>query len=184
MVSKKATAKKPARRKLGRPEVYTTELGKAICRAIATGNRGLKTLCSNNKGFPSYQTVFNWLADPEKYGEFVDLYARAKEEQADFLADEMLDIADNPVQGSRTVHKTGGKHGLEISKTIDGDMVERSRLMIDTRKFLASKLKPKKYGNKLDLTSGDKPIKQIDLGAMISKFMGENEGNTEATSGT
>ena len=59
-------------------------------------------------------------------------YARATEERADLLAEEILSIADN---GSNA----------------DNVIVQRDRLRIDSRKWLLSKLQPKKYGDKLDV---------------------------------
>lgn len=88
---------------------------------------------------PNKATVYRWLGSNEP---FRDLYARAREDQADTLADEIVNIADNPVVGIKT--KTG-KDGVEIT---EGDMIEHRRLQVDARKWVAAKLKPKKYGDK------------------------------------
>ena len=89
---------------------------------------------------PGLRTVMTWLATKE---EFQQQYARAKEEQADTLADEILHIADTPQPGLKTETSEKG------TKTIEGDMIEHRRLQVDARKWIASKLKPKKYGDKL-----------------------------------
>lgn len=182
-------AKKPARKKVkkparkrGRPNIYSDALADRICHLIATGSKGIHTLCEENKDLPDYSTVFKWLLDSEKYAYLFHQYARAKELQADYMADEMTQLADKVRVGNKTVSKIGGKNG-DVIEHHTVDMVERSKLQIETRKWLASKLKAKKYGNKLDLTSDNKQIQQVDLGAMISKFMG-NEGDTEAAPGT
>jgi hypothetical protein len=93
-----------------------------ICERIASG-KSLKEIC-DTKGMPSRETVYVWLADDH---EFSDRYARAREEQADYYADEIIDIAD---------------------AAKDANL---ARLQIDARKWKASKLQPKKYGDKIDL---------------------------------
>lgn len=70
-------------------------------------------------------------------------YARAKEAQIEALADEMLEIADNPT-GDVYADDEGGMR-------LAPDVVQRSRLRVDTRKWLLSKLAPKKYGDKVDI---------------------------------
>jgi len=70
---------------------------------------------------PSCSIVFLWLTKQE---EFSEQYARAREEQADAISDECIDIAKNEPD------------------------VARARLMIDTRKWFASKMKPRKYGDR------------------------------------
>lgn len=80
------------------------------------------------------QTIFNWLA---KHPEFLDNYARAREAQADVYADEIIDITDEP---AKIVPTTGA---------VDSADVAQKRLQVDARKWLASKLKPKKYGDKV-----------------------------------
>lgn len=79
---------------------------------------------------PGTSTVYRWLADKP---EFRELYARAREDQADTLADEIIDIADQ-------------KDGEADTP----DSVNRARLRVDARKWIASKLKPKRYGDKID----------------------------------
>jgi hypothetical protein len=93
---------------------------------------------------PCLRTVFNWLRVHES---FVQQYARAKEESADALSDEMLEIADD---GRNDWMKRNAED--DAGWVANGENVQRSRVRIDTRKWLASKLKPKKYGDKVDLT--------------------------------
>lgn len=114
----------------GRPSEYTDERGIELCAYLAMG-QSLRTACSH-EGMPSIQTVYKWMAD---YPEFLERYARAKEEAADAMVEEMLDIADDQEE----------------------DAASR-RVRIDTRKWIASKLKAKKYGDKLTHEGGDKPI--------------------------
>lgn len=80
------------------------------------------------------------------------MYEHAREEFAHSLADELLKISDEVRIGAKV--KTT-EHGEE---TITGDMVERARLQVDTRKWLASKILPKKYGDKVDVTTNGKDL--------------------------
>lgn len=104
----------------GRPSDYSEELGAAICSRLAYGDP-LTKICAEGS-MPCESTVYLWLL---KHPEFSEMYARAREDQADTLADQMLVIADDT----------------------SGD-VNRDRLRVDTRKWIATKLKPRKYGDK------------------------------------
>ncbi|PSD33806.1 terminase small subunit protein [Stenotrophomonas maltophilia] len=117
----------------------------AICELLVDG-KSLRTICSTAK-MPSRSTVIRWLAENEA---FRNQYARARELQADTLAEEILDIADKAVLGERL--KKDGKGKVLERQT--GDMVERSKLMIDARKWYAGKLQPKKYGERVALDHG------------------------------
>ena len=127
---------KPTGQPNGRPSKYTEEIADRFFSGLADG-KSMKTVCSPDD-MPSTQTMFSWMRTKEG---FLDKYTRAKEESADALADEMLDIADD------------GTNDYYLSKDdqpiVDGDHIQRSRLRIETRKWLASKLKPKKYGDRI-----------------------------------
>ena len=130
----------------GRPTTYNKELADKICEELALGS-SLRTVCGK-EDMPSVKTVFNWM---RTYQEFLHQYARAKEESADAMAEDMLDIADD---GTNDYMET------EDGKIVyNGDSVQRARLRVDTRKWLMSKMKPKKYGDKLDLTNDGKSFK-------------------------
>lgn len=75
------------------------------------------------------------------------LLGSTSEAQADVLFDEILDIANTPIEGTKTKLDKDGEV-VEISK---GDMIEHRRLQIDARKWMAGKLRPKVYGDKLDV---------------------------------
>ncbi|KRG52697.1 terminase small subunit-like protein [Stenotrophomonas beteli] len=130
---------------MARPSKYSQQLADAICDLLVDG-KSLRTICSTAK-MPSRSTVIRWLAEDEA---FRNQYARARELQADTLAEEILDIADKAVLGERL--KKDGKGKVLERQT--GDMVERSKLMIDARKWYAGKLQPKKYGERVALDHG------------------------------
>lgn len=130
---------------MARPSKYSQQLADAICDLLVDG-KSLRTICSTAK-MPSRSTVIRWLAEKEA---FRNQYARARELQADTLAEEILDIADKAVLGERL--KKDGKGKVLERQT--GDMVERSRLRVDVRKWYAGKLQPKKYGERVALDHG------------------------------
>ena len=131
---------------MARPEIYTPEIAAHICEQIATTTKSLRTICYE-ENMPSVGTVLKWMND-DKNG-FLAQYARAKESQADMMADEMIDIADETNHDTITT-----EDGREIQNS---EWINRSRLRVDTRKWIASKLKPKKYGDRItqELTGAD-----------------------------
>lgn len=136
-------------RMVGRPSEYTQEIATRICAELAQG-KSLRTVCRADD-MPCVATVFNWI---HAYPAFLEQYTRAKEESADALSDEMLEIADD---GTNDWMERLGEEDKPVGYVINGEHVQRSRLRIETRKWLASKLKPKRYGDKVDLahTGGD-----------------------------
>jgi len=89
---------------------------------------------------PDAATVFRWLAVNESFRE---QYTRAREAQADAMLEEILQIADD---GANDTYEDE-----EGNRRTDQDVIARSRLRVDTRKWAMSKMAPKKYGEKLDL---------------------------------
>ena len=126
----------------GRPSDYTDELADRICSELSDG-KSMRTVCSPDN-MPDKATVFRWI---RTRGEFRNQYARAKEESADALTDEMLDIADDTANDYIKTDEEGIR--------LNPENIQRSRVRIDTRKWLASKLKPKKYGDKQFIETKD-----------------------------
>lgn len=130
----------------GRPSDFTPELADRICARLSDGE-SLRTVCTADD-MPDKATVFRWLRTNQA---FCDQYTRAKEESADALSDEMLDISDDARNDWMLRN-----HGEDDPGWVaNGEHIQRSRLRIETRKWLASKLKPKKYGEKLALGGAD-----------------------------
>lgn len=116
---------------------YNPMVGDAICERIAEGE-SLRAICRDDS-MPSIATVFRWLAGNPNFSE---QYAHAREEQAETLADEIVSIADE-------VAVVASQDGEDVSLALDATAVARNRLRVDARKWVASKLKPKKYGDKM-----------------------------------
>ena len=127
----------------GRPSLYSEALTDEICGELSESSVSLNTICKRD-GMPKYRTVMQWL---ERYPEFAQKCARARDLQADVLAEQTLEIADD-TSGDTTVNADG-------DTVVDHDHISRSRLRVDTRKWIAGKLKPKKYGDKLLHTGAD-----------------------------
>lgn len=105
--------------------------------------------------------VFRW---KEENREFREQYARAREEQAELLAEEIIEIADKPRVG-RKIKRIKNNEGKVVTEEIqEGDMVERSRLQLDARKWVASKLLPKQYGDKPDVAAASTPLDEVLAG--------------------
>ncbi len=136
-------------KKLGRPTKFTNELADNICEIISTSSTSLRTLCKD-ESMPSANTIIRWLREKE---DFRLQYARAKEDQADFLAEEIIEISDDATNDFMTIQK--GDQSYEVENK---EWTSRSKLRVDARKWIASKLKSKKWGDKIDLTSDGKTI--------------------------
>ena len=112
-----------------------------ILSAIATTPKSLESICKDIESAPSARTVYKWLEGDE---ELVQRYARAKESQLQVLADQLVDLADTDRICEKITVKADGSREVVIL-----DQVERTKLQIDTRKWLLAKLNPKKYGDKV-----------------------------------
>lgn len=148
----------PETRPNGRPSTYTKDIADKLCAGLAVGE-SLRTVCSG-EGMPCVATVFNWFRSQDG---FLEQYTRAKQESADALTDEMLDIADDATND--WMLRNGDEN---VGYDFKGEHVQRSKLRIETRKWLASKLKPKKYGDRTKVVTddgkgGDAPITSISV---------------------
>ena len=119
---------------MGRPSVFTQELADNICSRLANGE-SLRAICNSERdeSIPSIGTILRWVGENE---DFQKQYARAREIQAETHADDIVSIADGPLMD-------------------DSVKTARDRLRVDARKWVASKLLPKKYGDKIAHVGGD-----------------------------
>ena len=154
-----AGANKEKAKLFGRPSIYNPELAAQICEHIAQG-KSLRTI-AEMEGMPHQATIMAWLDG--SHPDFSEQYARAREAQADKLAEETLLIADESSQDTYVDADGNVKTNTEA--------IQRSKLRVDTRKWLASKMAPKKYGDKVAIGGAD------DLGPVqtITKEMTDAE---------
>jgi len=125
----------------GRPTKYNTKLAQKVCAEISIG-RSVGSICKADD-MPHRCSIFKWL---DERPEFADLYAIAKGQAADYLAEEILGIADD---GTNDYVESFDQEGGVAGYKVNGEAIARSRLRVDTRKWLASKLKARKYGEKI-----------------------------------
>lgn len=155
-VQKAGDAAKRVIAKMGRPRVWDEEKAKqaqeVICERLVSGE-SLRAICAD-EDMPSVTQVCRWLRnDPE----FCNQYALAREAQAELFADNIIDIADGRLPPEYDIleqklveekQKTLGEEQGEALVAVVQDPVARDRLRIDARKWIASKLLPKKYGER------------------------------------
>ena len=129
--------------KPGRPSLYSEELADRICEVIATADRGLIHYHRALNWFPAPGTICVWL---NLHKPFREKYARAKEMQGEFLAFQAIEIADES-QGDYTIDAEG-------REVVDHEYIARSKLRYEARRWLAGKIAPKNFGDKVQV-SGD-----------------------------
>lgn len=153
---------------------YSAAIAEEICDRLAAGSslRQIETL----EGMPPESTVRRWVAD-DRDG-FAAHYARAREIGYHKMADELLDIADDGTNDTRT-----SDDGRTIT---DQDVIQRSKLRVDTRKWLLSKMLPKVYGDKTQVELAGKdggPVGFVLMGAPEQSSAAEWLTKTEPQTG-
>ena len=113
-----------AKNKGGRPSDYTPELAERICNLLMEG-QSLRSICKGDD-FPHIATVLAWL---HRHEEFHEQYVRAREIQAEVMAEDILMLADG--------------------STEEAGSVAKARLQVDARKWYASKVATRRFGDKV-----------------------------------
>lgn len=139
MASKKKDSAPPSS-PVGRPTIYSPELRETICARMA-GGESMRSI-SRDDAMPAMTTMFRWL---NECSVFKQQYAMAMEQRTEALFEEILEIAD---ETSRDTIDT------ENGEKANSEWISRSRLRVDARKWMLSKMAPKKYGERLAL-AGD-----------------------------
>jgi len=145
---------KPANKpKMGAPSKYSDIIARVICIRLSNGESLAQI--TKDDDMPSQATVYNWLL---LHADFLEMYTRAREEQADTNADEILAIADeHPPEYTDKDGRT----------TLDATYIAWQKSRIEARKWTAMKLKPRKYGDRVGIegVEGGAPITTQDLSA-------------------
>lgn len=124
------------------------ENGKAIRNAI------------KGYGMPDITTFYKWLREDEDKAK---RYARACEARADSIFEEILEIADKQGQDVEGEDQFG-------NPIINHNVIQRNRLQIDARKWVLAKLNPKKFGDKVDVTTQGEKINTPPVTIAFKKF--------------
>lgn len=136
---------------MARPSEYTPEIGDEICLRISQGESVRAIVKSES--MPSSSSIYRWLLDEDKKP-FWEQYEKARNIQAELMFEELLEIADD---GTNDYVEKERENGSTYT-ILDSEHVQRSRLRIDTRKWFLSKVLPKKFGEKLDMTTNGKDL--------------------------
>lgn len=131
----------------GRPSIYSIELADLICERLACG-QSLRSICEDEK-MPDRVTVIRWIAKDDN---FATKYARAREIQAHVWVDEMYETAKSDPERN------------PITGAIDSASVTHIRNQVATMQWLAAKLNPKRYGDRMDMNHGlqkDDPLASL-----------------------
>ncbi|MBB2840614.1 UNVERIFIED_ORG: hypothetical protein GGE64_004390 [Rhizobium etli] len=133
---------------MGRPTKFSQALAEKICDRIAD-RESLRSIC-RDEAMPAKSTVLSWLADEDKAA-FRARYALAREILADGFVDELVEIADD--SSNDWIEKKNAA-GETTGWQENGEAIRRSQLRIATRQWVAEKLRPKKYGAKVEPEQG------------------------------
>lgn len=130
---------------------YDPVLAEEICMGISTSGKSLKALCKENPHWPKRTTIFLWRL---RHPEFADLYTKARQTQVEAFVDDITDIADDTSKDNVI-----SENGISFNS----EWAARSRIRIDTRKWIACKLAPKIYGDKVHHTADIKMTHEEQL---------------------
>ena len=119
---------------------YNSEIAKEICDELSTSIKGITELCYENPHWPTFKNVYRWMHAHE---DFRQAYARAKAFQVELLVEEALKSAFR--KDEDTIIDGNG------NQKCDHEWVSRSRLKIDTIKWIACKLAPRVYGERIQV---------------------------------
>lgn len=120
-----------------------------VLAEIATG-RALSRILREDKGMPVSTTWWRWHSEDEELQHKV---ARAREAGVEALMMETIDIADTQEVGQRVTTKPDG-----TIETVEEDMIAHRKLRIESRFKYAQMIAPRKYGPKVDVTSGGEAL--------------------------
>jgi hypothetical protein len=135
---------------IGAPPIpFDQDVATAICSLIITGSslnsilkrHGPSGTVPTERWCPDYTVIARWRREVPA---FALEYERARLDRTDYHAEEMLDISDDT---SNDYMEKQGKNG-ESYDSFNGEAVARSKLRVDTRKWVAGRLNPKVYGEK------------------------------------
>jgi len=144
----------------GETSTFTQEIARAVCEQLLQG-LSLREVC-RQEGMPPESTVRLWALD-DREG-FAAQYARAREIGYHSMADEVLDISDDGRNDWMERNAEENRGWVE-----NGEALGRSRLRVDTRKWMLGKVLPKIYGDKIDHTLGNPDGTNITFQTVIEK---------------
>ena len=136
---------------VGRASEFSQDVADAICDRLI-GGESLRTIC-RDEDMPAASTVFKWLHQNEQ---FAEQYARARVSQMEAMAEDILEIADDGTNDWMATNKGDQEGWIQ-----NGEPLQRSRLRVDARKWLMSKMAPKRWGDKTEVEHVGKVTVQV-----------------------
>lgn len=129
-------------KKIGRPTMFSQELADKVCENIANGI-SLRQMCAEDDSLPDRRTIREWWNKDETFALQI---ARAREEQADHFFEQIIEISQGTLHGKYDAYA--------------------ARAAADQLKWVAGKLRPKVYGDKIDHTTNGKDLPTPILGVV------------------
>ncbi len=145
---------------------YNPRTARLICERLMMGE-SIAKVCEDPR-MPSKRTVFRWLSDP-KCVDFREMYYYSRRVAVEALVDEIIEIADNTDKDWEPVFN---KQGELVDLKPNNEAIQRSRVRIDTRKWLAAKLVPRIYGDNTQVELGVTG----DLAELLKKATNKDDG--------
>jgi hypothetical protein len=130
---------------MGRPSKYTKALIEEVCERLSKGEP-LAAIC-RDEHMPGLRTIYDWM---EGNAEVSASIAHAREIGEEALLSGCLDIAYEPTEKTQF-------------GTYDGGHIQDKKLRIDTTLKLLAKWNPKKWGDKVDVTSDGKAMPTVTI---------------------
>lgn len=125
-------------------EEYRQRIMDVVCGVTAESTFGIQRICKSlgekDSSFPSCRAIRDWMSEND---ELAAQYAHAKQKQLHILADEIIEISDD--NSYDEIFTDEGK------RMMNAEFVARSKLRVDSRKWVLSKLMPKVYGDKIEI---------------------------------
>lgn len=145
----------------GQPTSYNKKIAQEIAETVSVSSKGLKKLCAENPHWPCEDTIYTWrIAHPE----FSELYTKAKKKQVEVFVEEIISIADDTSQDF-----CENSNGEEVA---NNELINRSRLRIDTRKWVAAKLAPRLYGDSVAIAELHARLDELEAKNAAKKIKG------------
>lgn len=154
---------------------YSDDIAQEILETVASAQVGLRQLCVDNPHWPAAKNIMKW---KREHPEFGARYARAKQDQIELIIDDVLEIADDKSQDRITKLDAEGNEYTVCNH----EFIQRSRVRIDTRKWLAAKLLPKLYGDRLIVEKDTESESLIDKARTeVARLKEDDHGRSTTT---
>lgn len=153
----------------GRPSLYTPELVDLICDRVGTHGTGIRNICNMYQDMPSPETINQWRY---KYNEFSERYLNARIKQSHILFDSSFD----DIEDIKNFYYEDPKSGATC---VDAGIVAAQRALANHKTFMASKIRPKDYGDKqiIEQTTSENEQLKVELAELRAKLSEQSKAD-------